>query len=199
MLQGTRLRLHKNSFVRVHGHDGIGVCTSYDPDKQKWCVVWPSLRKELLVAESALELSHTILPSSCGRLGCYQQFAFEATQGNCGRGIVANQNIKAGMPIFEEPPLFVVPSCENTSPLEHHAARWRAYRTLAVKASKDALGGVWAKAFAGFEELVASSPTNRLKDAARRDAAYQIALHEADASDEQARCAYRARVQATRA
>jgi hypothetical protein len=178
MIQGDVVRLHKNTFVRVEGHEGLCIVTGYDSSAHKWRLFWPAQNKELRVASAKMQLSFCVLPASCSRLGCYHQFGYESAQGACGRGLIAATDIKRGQPIFEEPPLFVVRSCDGSSPLEHHSERWAAYKFLATRAAKDSSDGPWRKALRGFEELVASQPSNRAKDTARLEAAQHIAAQE---------------------
>jgi hypothetical protein len=178
MIQGDVVRLRKNTFVRVEGHEGLCIVTGYDSSEHKWRLFWPAQNKELRVASAKMQLSFCVLPASCSRLGCYHQFGYESAQGACGRGLIAATDIKRGQPIFEEPPLFVVRSCDGSSPLEHHSERWAAYKFLATRAAKDSSDGPWRKALRGFEELVASQPSNRVKDTARLEAAQHIAAQE---------------------
>ena len=178
MIQGDVVRLHKNTFVRVEGHEGLCIVTGYDSSEHKWRLFWPAQNKELRVGSAMMQLSFCVLPASCSRLGCYHQFGYESAQGACGRGLIAATDIKRGQPIFEEPPLFVVRSCDGSSPLEHHSERWAAYKFLATRAAKDSSDGPWRKALRGFEELVASQPSNRAKDRARLEAAQHIAAQE---------------------
>ena len=133
MIKGTEVQVHKNSFVRVQGHDGDALIAGYDEEKQLWRVLLPDEKKELLVPESSLSFRYCVLPASSTRLGCYAKFENEEAQGSCGRGVLAAQDIKGGHPFIQEPPLFVVRSCETHSPLEHYSERWRAYKMLYSK------------------------------------------------------------------
>ena len=189
MLEGTHLRLHRNSFVRNADSDAAGLIAGFDG--QRWRMLVG--REEQLVAEDSIQLCFSVLPSSCSKVAGYVKVAQEGAQGCCGRGLVAKQDIKRGYPIVEEPPLFVVRN--SVSPLEQHGERWRAYKMLAAKASAGS-DTPWAKAYTAFEDLVAhKSSFCCQRDAARRDAARQIAAQEAEGMSEQEQESYVARVQ----
>ena len=61
---------------------------------------------------------------------------------------------------------------------DHHAERsWRAYEMLRTKAASEGAGkgGLWSKALIAFEGLVATKPTESVRDKARSAAAQVIA------------------------
>ena len=190
MIQGSTVRLHKGSTctIRGHGNKFAGAkcaVVAFDNEKQKWQVERQDAGqrgKLLLVPESALRFDFSLLPSSLSQLERYHQLHLESTQGTCGRGLIAGQDIAKGMPLFEEAPLLVnfspSPLDETATPLEHHANRWRSYVTLVVQAEREAAlaartgvstSGMWAKAVKAFDDLgIAQAVPEHVVDSARQ-------------------------------
>ena len=179
--------LHKNSFCTLVApqdelHGTLCHLLAYDELKHKWCVRLgdgggSKAGKELRVP--SLQLAFSLLPSSVGKLGCYHEVGYDDAQGSCGRGLVAKQDIKTGMPIFQEPPLIVaredtLTPFGNDFTLAHHDVRWQAYSVLAANASKDA-DGAWSRALKAFDTLgVADHVPGHVRDAALAIAAREI-------------------------
>ena len=133
MISGVTVSMHKNSCCKVASSEArfagqLCNVVSFNTRSQKWKVQLDSGQRTE-ISEPDLQLVFSLLPSSCGRLGFYHELGFEDTQGSCGRGLVAKQDVKAGMPIFQEPPLLVVredldqPGGKFT--VEHHRVRWQ--------------------------------------------------------------------------
>lgn len=173
MIMGSNVQFYKGSHVHVRrgSQSHAGTVTGFDAKAKQWRVSLDG--KETLVETAAIKLRFSLLPC---RVGFYAKVGFEASQGSCGRGLVAMTDIAKGRPVVEEAPMYIV--CSHASPLDHHLERWRAYKTLEAKAAKDKRNGVWQKALAGFDDLVAVKPTVATKDAGRREAALEIARRE---------------------
>jgi hypothetical protein len=195
MIQGLNVRLHKNSICSLRTEesealDESGSCTisGYNAERQVWLVRRDGGKKELAVSESQLSLRFSLLPASACKLGCYHKIAQADQQGACGRGLVAAQDIpRAGLPVFQEPPLMVVrestlrsESSALVNSLEHHLERWCAYRALLDRARRDSKEGVWARALRAFEDLCV---TDRVPEHLR-EAAHCIAAKEEEATVE---------------
>lgn len=175
MIKGTNVQLHEGAICKIVADspsaDGALCCIrGFDTAKGKWHVNVEggkaSGKKELLVPEHSLRLCYALAPSSLTKLERYHKTAFDDSQGSCGRGLVAAQDIRQGMPIFEEPPL-VVAFDSSTSSREHHAERWRAYTALSLRARQDSSTGLWASALRAFEELgIADEIPEHVQDAA---------------------------------
>ena len=159
MIEGSVVRMHKGTVCYLRApkrpyDKHICMVLGYDKAKAKWHVRLQSVEfagKELLVLESSLKLAFSLLPSSPDEFQSYVSLSNEGAQGSCGRGLVAGQAIRVGVPIFEEPPVAVAfKSAESMH--EHHAERWRAYSSLASNAKRP--GDVnFSKALAAFEDL----------------------------------------------
>ena len=83
MLQGQRLRLHRNTIVRTEG--GEGRVTGYDAATQQWRVQMGC--EEWRVDEQSMQLCFAVLPSSCIKVAGYVKISGEPEQGTCGRGL----------------------------------------------------------------------------------------------------------------
>lgn len=183
MLQGARVQLHPGTVCTITSprskFDGASCSIRcYNAQKRKWQVQLMDKErgKEVLVAEESLKLEFCLLPKA--EVQFYQKVGFESTQGTCGRGLIAMQDMKKGLPIFEEPPL-IVAFKSSTSSLEHHTVRWRAYRMLTTMAEEErqaAAHGAWTQALAAFDELgVADEVPKHVADAAEQLAARDCA------------------------
>ena len=180
MIQGERVQLHKGSLCLItldgeNYENDLCSVQGYRCDKRKWHVKLGE--KGLLAPETSLRFCFSLLPPALTKLYFHHHVSFDAAQGSCGRGLVAGDNIKAGAPIFEEPPLLVCFKSAE-SPLEHHEQRWRAYKMLIGRAQTGPLSGPdgpWAKAAAAFTELgfVDDAPEH-VRDAAEQIAAFDF-------------------------
>ena len=100
--------------------------------------------EQIVVAEESLRLCFSLIPSSCGEETIHRWIQHEDSQGLCGRGLLAAQDIKAGMPIFEEAPLILA---------RDYLWCWRAWGMLVGKSRKDQPNGPWRRAFTAFQDL----------------------------------------------
>lgn len=177
------LRLHKNSVCHVLDRDEQPeqLCHVIGHDGgERWRVrgwdptTFASDGNERVVPESALQLCFSLLPYSVGKVKRYQKIAFESEQGACGRGLIATQDIKAKVPIFEEPP-FLVTHESRASRFETLRARWLSYKALCARTAKETPeDGPFSLALKAFEDLDTSNPPDGVLEAAR-----EIAAHEA--------------------
>ena len=177
------LRLHKNSVCHVLDRDEQPeqLCHVIGHDGGEWWRVrgwdpttFASDGNERVVPESALQLCFSLLPYSVGKVKRYQKIAFESEQGACGRGLIATQDIKAKVPIFEEPP-FLVTHESRASRFETLRARWLSYKALCARTAKETPeDGPFSLALKAFEDLDTSNPPDGVLEAAR-----EIAAHEA--------------------
>ena len=188
MIQGTNICLHKNTFCEYDGADSnngaisefsFGTVVAFDAKQHLWVLQPSDGGKRVYVPESAVKLRFSLLPNSISKLGFYHRIA-QSEQGACGRGLVAAQDIKAGMPIFQEHPLLVVRESTRLDDtrlefaLEHHSLRWHAYKTLVAQARREASKqpGAWSKALNAFKELgIAEHTPEHVTDAAAKIAA----------------------------
>ena len=141
MIKGSAVSLHKGSVCYVSAaskpYDGDRcIVQAFEPSKDKWRVRLQGGSKELLIPESGLRLSFALQPTAPNKMEEYAKLSYEDTQGSCGRGLIVAQPVRAGLPLFEEPPL-VVAFKDATSPKEHHKERWQAYATLLANARRE--------------------------------------------------------------
>ena len=153
MLHGVQVRLHPGTVCRLEapGRDFHGShCTAHQfvADKAKWHVTLKGKAegKPMLVPESMMCLSHCLLPQSVSRVRKHVQLIEEEAQGSCGRGLIVDQPVAPGAPLFEEPPMML-----SSAGGERHNDRWRAYLTLMMGASQT--DGEFAATLAAFEYL----------------------------------------------
>ena len=180
MLQGGTLRLHKNSICEIREGDVGSLChiVAHDDQRKLWhvrgwdLVKFASDNKDALVTEPSLQLCFSLLPQSIGRLKFYQHIAHAPSQGACGRGLVAAQDIKAHAPIFEEPPFMVV--CDPSSSGAALHWRWQAFKVLMTKASRDTADGMWSRALTVFQDLSSSDAPESVYEASRTIAAMDV-------------------------
>ena len=169
MLQGRGLRLHKGTVCYITSAEcGTNKvlegeqCTvlSFDAAESRWRVQMEG-GKEIAVSHSSLRLGYCHIPSALDENEIYCQLAFEAAQGECGRGLVIKQALSRGQLVFQEPPFMVASSWGDLShgatSREHHAERWLAYCALERRArqEEEAGGGdeLWSTALSAFHEL----------------------------------------------
>lgn len=179
MLQGVIARLHEGTICHISGEalddeesgkslDGVRCSIqSFDPAASKWRVrlegrAWNG-RELLDVDEGSLRIGHCLLPSALDEeaLEIYCTLSFEDAQGDCGRGLVVTQPVKAGQPIFEEAPFIVCSSWgdrrHGATSNEHHAERWLAYCALEAHARREREDSGdedrWATALSAFHDL----------------------------------------------
>ena len=146
----------KDFHVALDGENCV-ILDIIDAVKGEWYVRvqgGPLRGKEMALAESSLRFGYSMLPSSVQKLHRFCEISSEDTQGSCGRGLVTARPVKAGMPIFEEPPFLVAYKSSN-SPQEHHLQRWLAYATLLSNSQRaDARNAdVLAEALQAFNNL----------------------------------------------
>lgn len=135
MLQGARAALHKGTVVYVSElttHPVRATIQSHDATSGKWQVRLHGSQfqgRELLVPEEALRVSFCLMPQSLSMLQTFVRLSEEMTQGSCGRGLVLQEHVRAGDPIFAEPP-FIVIGALVLPHRTHHSERWLAYSAL---------------------------------------------------------------------
>ena len=160
MLQGENVALFKQTvcYLSAKGkrYDGAQcMILFHDASTRKWRVQlcgseWR--RRELSVPEASIRVSFCLLPLSIRRLQLFVKLESEDAQGACGRGLVLQEAVQAGLPIFSEPPLIVAGALVS-SMSSKHAERWKAYTTLRFNAQMEARSGGDARAIqAGAKE-----------------------------------------------
>lgn len=166
MIQGTRAALHEGTVVYVSELAPVpirAVVLARNATNGKWRVQlqggkWQG--RELFVPEDALRLSFCLLPSSPSKFRRFVRMEDESAQGTCGRGLVVQEPVPAGAPIFAEEPLLVIGGLV-LSHRSHHSERWLAYAALQKRAQlelQQAATGVPS----GFENAGALAAFNEL-------------------------------------
>lgn len=150
MLHGLLQRLHAGTTMFISGSSAGELQNEpcaverFDRETSRWIVV---LRrpahggKKLGVPEDALSFGFAILPQNVTASSARARMV--ASQGGCGRGLVATAATKRGTELYTEEPMFVSP----TGVAQMWSVRWRAYLTMQMGAQSNPMMGVAAHAF----------------------------------------------------
>ena len=158
MIKGQVVMLHRQTvcYIIGEGEPGYGercMVQDFEPAACRWRVQLDSGRV-LLVPERALRVSFCLLPSSPKKLQLFAKVAKVGAQGSCGRGLIVQEDVAEGAPLFSEPPLIVTGALVGANLGMKHADRWRAYATLRLNAEYEARAdGPLAQALTAFDDL----------------------------------------------
>ena len=156
LLIGDNVTLHRNTVCDVSApgkpyNEARCKVLLFDAHKAKWQVrlrgddVHDWNGKIKYVPERALSLGFAVLPNNA-RPRLHVAVLTEGMHGSCGRGLVVQQAVRAGQPIFTESPLMVVATI-TANPQKQYNERFLAFQSLARAARNDATAAAALEVF----------------------------------------------------